>query len=412
MNTTNNGIKVRLSIMMFLQFFIWGGWFVTLGTFLGNNINATDGQIAQAFSTQSWGAIIAPFIIGLIADRYFNAERILGVLHLGGALLMYLMANTTEFSVFYPYVLGYMIMYMPTLALVNSVAFRTMSDPSKEFSTIRVFGTIGWITAGLVISFIFSWDSQESIASGMLENTFMMTAIASTILGLFSFTLPKTPPMVKKGEKIALRDILGLDALKLLTNKNFAVFFFSSVLICIPLAFYYQNANPFLTEIGVTNPTGKMTIGQISEVLFMLLLPIFLKKYGIKKTLLFGMLAWALRYLLFAFGNADELVFMLLGGIALHGICYDFFFVSGQIYTDSKAGEKFKSSAQGLITLATYGVGMLIGFWVAGQISAYYTVGDIHEWKNIWLLPAGFAVLVFLIFAATFKNETIQYEEK
>lgn len=412
MNTTNNGIKVRLSIMMFLQFFIWGGWFVTLGTFLGNNINATDGQIAQAFSTQSWGAIIAPFIIGLIADRYFNAERILGVLHLGGALLMYLMANTTEFSVFYPYVLGYMIMYMPTLALVNSVAFRTMSDPSKEFSTIRVFGTIGWITAGLVISFIFSWDSQESIASGMLENTFMMTAIASAILGLFSFTLPKTPPLVKKGEKIALRDILGLDALKLLTNKNFAVFFFSSVLICIPLAFYYQNANPFLTEIGVTNPTGKMTIGQISEVLFMLLLPIFLKKYGIKKTLLFGMLAWALRYLLFAFGNADELVFMLLGGIALHGICYDFFFVSGQIYTDSKAGEKFKSSAQGLITLATYGVGMLIGFWVAGQISAYYTVGDIHEWKNIWLLPAGFAVLVFLIFAATFKNETIQYEEK
>ncbi|PIQ49879.1 MAG: MFS transporter [Cytophagales bacterium CG12_big_fil_rev_8_21_14_0_65_40_12] len=412
MNTTNNGIKVRLSIMMFLQFFIWGGWFVTLGTFLGNNINATDGQIAQAFSTQSWGAIIAPFIIGLIADRYFNAERILGVLHLGGALLMYLMANTTEFSVFYPYVLGYMIMYMPTLALVNSVAFRTMSDPSKEFSTIRVFGTIGWITAGLVISFIFSWDSQESIASGMLENTFMMTAIASAILGLFSFTLPKTPPLVKKGEKIALRDILGLDALKLLTNKNFAVFFFSSVLICIPLAFYYQNANPFLTEIGVTNPTGKMTIGQISEVLFMLLLPIFLKKYGIKKTLLFGMLAWALRYLLFAFGNADELVFMLLGGIALHGICYDFFFVSGQIYTDSKAGEKSKSSAQGLITLATYGVGMLIGFWVAGQISAYYTVGDIHEWKNIWLLPAGFAVLVFLIFAATFKNETIQYEEK
>ncbi|MFT6827605.1 MAG: nucleoside transporter [Roseivirga sp.] len=412
MNTTNNGIKVRLSIMMFLQFFIWGGWFVTLGTFLGNNINATDGQIAQAFSTQSWGAIIAPFIIGLIADRYFNAERILGVLHLGGALLMYLMANTTEFSVFYPYVLGYMIMYMPTLALVNSVAFRTMSDPSKEFSTIRVFGTIGWITAGLVISFIFSWDSQESIASGMLENTFMMTAIASAILGLFSFTLPKTPPMVKKGEKITLRDILGLDALKLLTNKNFAVFFFSSVLICIPLAFYYQNANPFLTEIGVTNPTGKMTIGQISEVLFMLLLPIFLKKYGIKKTLLFGMLAWALRYVLFAFGNADELVFMLLGGIALHGICYDFFFVSGQIYTDSKAGEKFKSSAQGLITLATYGVGMLIGFWVAGQISAYYTVGDIHEWKNIWLLPAGFAVLVFLLFAATFKNETIQYEEK
>ena len=412
MTSTNSGITTRLSVMMFLQFFIWGGWFVTLGTFLGNNINATDGQIAQAFSTQSYGAIIAPFIIGLIADRYFNAEKILGLLHLAGAVLMYLMAETTEFEVFYPYVLGYMVLYMPTLALVNSVAFRTMSDPSKQFSKIRVWGTIGWVLAGLVISFVFSWDSQEAIAEGMLKNTFLMTAIASAILGVFSFTLPKTPPRVEKGEKITLKEILGLDALKLLTNKNFAVFFFSSVLICIPLAFYYQNANPFLAEIGVSNPTGKMTIGQISEVLFMLLLPIFLKKYGIKKTLLIGMLAWALRYVLFAFGNSEELVFMLITGIALHGICYDFFFVSGQIYTDSKAGEKFKSSAQGLITLATYGVGMLIGFWVAGQISEYYTVGDMHEWKNIWLLPAGFAVLVFLIFAATFKNEEIQYEEK
>lgn len=409
--SSNTGITARLSIMMFLQFFIWGGWFVTLGTFLGNNINATDGQIAQAFSTQSWGAIIAPFIIGLIADRYFNAERILAVLHLVGAVLMYLMANTTEFSVFYPYVLGYMILYMPTLALVNSVAFRQMTDPSKQFARIRVFGTLGWILAGLVISFVFSWDSQEAIASGMLKNTFIMTAVAAGALGLFSFTLPKTPPIVDKNEKSGIKDILGLDALKLLADRNFAVFFFSSVLICIPLAFYYQNANPFLTEIGVSNATGKMTIGQISEVLFMLLLPIFLKKYGIKKTLLFGMLAWGLRYLLFAFGNADELVFMLLTGIALHGICYDFFFVSGQIYTDSKAGEKFKSSAQGLITLATYGVGMLIGFWAAGKISEYYVTGDGHDWQSIWILPAIFSAVVFLIFSFSFKNETVEYKE-
>ncbi len=411
MSTLNNGITTRLSIMMFLQFFIWGGWFVTLGTFLGNNINATDGQIAQAFSTQSWGAIIAPFIVGLIADRYFNAERILGVLHLFGALLMYLMSNTTEFSVFYPYVLGYMVLYMPTLALVNSVAFRQLTDPSKQFSKIRVFGTVGWIIAGLVISFVFSWDSQAAIGEGMLKNTFTMTAIASAILGLFSFTLPKTPPLVEKGQKLAIKDILGLDALKLLTDKNFAIFFFSSVLICIPLAFYYQNANPFLTEIGVSNATGKMTIGQGSEVLFMLLLPIFLNKYGIKKTLLFGMLAWAIRYLLFAYGNSEELVFMLIGGIALHGICYDFFFVSGQIYTDSKAGEKFKSSAQGLITLATYGVGMLIGFWAAGKISEYYVTSDGHAWESIWILPAAFSAVVFLIFAFSFKNEKIEYKE-
>lgn len=407
----SKGITTRLSIMMFLQFFIWGGWFVTLGTFLGNNLNATDGQIGMAFSTQSWGAIIAPFIIGLIADRFFNAEKILGVLHLIGAGLMYMMANTTEFSTFYPYVLGYMIVYMPTLALVNSVAFKQMTDPATQFSRIRVFGTIGWILAGLVISFVFSWDSSQGIADGMLKNTFIMTAVAAGILGIFSFTLPKTPPGAANGEKITVRDILGLDAIKLLANRNFAIFFFSSVLICIPLAFYYQNANPFLTEIGVSNPTGKMTIGQISEVLFMLLLPIFLKKYGIKKTLLIGMLAWAARYLLFAFGNADGMVFMLLTGIALHGICYDFFFVSGQIYTDSKAGAKYKSAAQGLITLATYGVGMLIGFWAAGKISQYYTIGNIHEWQNIWLIPAGFSVLVFLIFLFAFKNETVEYDK-
>ena len=409
--SSNTGITARLSVMMFLQFFIWGGWFVTLGTYMGNNISATDGQIAQAFSTQSWGAIIAPFIIGLIADRFFNAERILGVLHLVGAVLMYLMANAEDFSAFYPYVLGYMILYMPTLALVNSVAFRTMDDPSKDFSRVRVWGTVGWIVAGLVISYVFSWDSQEAIAQGMLKNTFIMTAIAAGILGLFSFTLPKTPPVADKSEKANVSSILGLDALKLLTDRNFAVFFFSSVLICIPLAFYYQNANPFLTEIGVSNATGKMTIGQVSEVVFMLLLPIFLKRYGIKKTLLFGMLAWAIRYLLFAYGNADSGVWMLLLGIALHGICYDFFFVSGQIYTDSKAGEKYKSSAQGLITLATYGVGMLIGFWAAGQISEYYVTADGHDWQNVWILPAAFSVLVFLIFAVAFKNEKVEYEE-
>lgn len=408
----NQGITFRLSFMMFLQFFIWGGWFVTLGTFLGNNLNATDVQIGMAFSTQSWGAIIAPFIIGLIADRYFNAERILGVIHIIGAVLMYMMANATGFNVFYPYVLGYMILYMPTLALVNSVAFRQMSDPSKDFARIRVWGTIGWIIAGLVISFVFSWDSQEAIANGMLKNTFIMVAIASAILGLFSFTLPKTPPLVSRDEKVSIKEILGLDALSLLKDRNYVIFFISSILICIPLAFYYQNTNPFLTEIGVTNPTGKMTIGQMSEVLFMLLLPIFLKRYGIKLTLIVGMLAWALRYVLFAFGDADGRVFMLLIGIALHGICYDFFFVSGQIYTDSKAGPKYKSSAQGLITLATYGLGMLIGFWAAGVISEMYTnASGAHEWGMIWLIPAGFSGLVFILFLLIFKNEKINYEE-
>ena len=407
-----NKVKFQLSFMMFLEFFIWGGWFVTLGTFLGDNLNATGGEIAQAFSTQSWGAIIAPFVIGLIADRYFNAERILGVLHLLGALLMYLMYGSDSFSVFYPYVLIYMILYMPTLALVNSISFNQMKDPAKEFSLVRVFGTIGWIVAGLIISYVFFWDSPESRAVGMLKNTFLMVGIASAILGLFSFTLPKTPPRASKDEKVSVSSLLGLDALKLLKDKNFLIFFLSSVLICIPLAFYYQNANPFLSEIGVANPTGKMTIGQISEVLFMLLLPYFFKKYGFKKTILAGMLAWTIRYLLFAYGNSGELTFMLLIGIALHGICYDFFFVSGQIYTDTKAGEKYKSAAQGLITLATYGVGMLIGFWIAGKITDTYLLeSGNHIWQTIWMYPAGFALLVFLIFAFTFKNEKIEYKQ-
>jgi len=394
--------------MMFLEFFIWGGWFVTLGTFLGNNLEATGAQSAMAFSTQSWGAIIAPFIIGLIADKFFNAERILGVLHLVGAFLMYQMSQTTDFAAFYPYVLGYMIAYMPTLALVNSVAFRQMNNPSKDFGWIRVFGTVGWIVAGFIIS-LLGWDSQSGIQEGLLSNTFTMTAIASAFLGVFSFLLPKTPP-IKSDENQSILEKTGLSSVTMLKNKNFLIFFISSILICIPLAFYYQNTNPFLTELQMENPTLKQSIGQISEVLFMLLIPVFLLRFGIKKTLLFGMLAWVIRYILFAFGNADELSFMLLIGIALHGVCYDFFFVSGQIYTDSKAGSSNKSAAQGLITLATYGVGMLIGFWVAGQITDNYLVGETHDWKTIWLYPAAFAAAVFVFFLIAFKNEKIEYK--
>ena len=402
----NSTTRFKLSAMMFLEFFIWGAWFVTLGTFLNSNLQASGSQTAAAFSTQSFGAIIAPFIIGLIADRYFNAEKILGILHLIGAILMYLMYQSTDFAGFYPYVLGYMIMYMPTLALVNSVSFNQMKDPEKEFSTIRVWGTIGWIVAGLLISFIFHWDSAEGRSEGLLKNTFLMASIGSLVLGLFSFVLPATPPKVDKNEKVSVSDVLGLEALGLLKSKNFLVFFISSILICIPLAFYYQNANPFLSSIGLENPTGKMTIGQISEVLFMLLLPVFFKRFGVKMTILVGMLAWVVRYALFAYGNADEGTFMLLIGIALHGICYDFFFVSGQIYTNSKAGDKFKSAAQGLITLATYGVGMLIGFWVAGLVTDAYKISETEtNWQSVWLIPAGIAAVVTIIFLVFFNDK-------
>ena len=406
-------VKFQLSLMMFLQFFIWGGWFVTLGTFLGNNLNATGGQIAMAFSTQSWGAIIAPVFIGLIADRFFNAEKILGFLHLLGGGLLYLMSITEDFSVFYPFVFVYMLLYMPTLALVNSVSFNQMKDTTSEFPLIRTFGTVGWIVSGLVISFVFGWDAQDSIADGALSNTFLMVAIASLMLGFFSFSLPKTPPYQQSQNKFSLKNALGWEAVKLLNDRNFLLFFIASILICIPLAFYYQQANPFLVSLKMDNPTAKMSLGQVSEVLFMLLLPLFFARFGLKKTILVGMMAWVIRYLLFAFGDAGEHTYMLIIGILLHGICYDFFFVSGQIYTDFKAGEKVKSAAQGLITLATYGVGMLIGFWIAGKISDTFILSSgAPDWKMIWLIPSFFALLVFVLFSLIFKNEKISYNNE
>ena len=401
----NSKIKLQLSSMMFLEFFIWGGWFVTMGTFLSQSFNASGSQLATAYETQSIGAIIAPFIIGLIADRYFSAQKILGFLHLVGALLLYLAGSSNSFISFYPFILMYMILYMPTLALVNSVAFRQMKDPSKEFPPIRVFGTVGWIIAGLIIGYL-GWESQK-----LLENTFYVTASASLILGIFSFTLPNTPPTADKGD-YSISKILGLDALSLLKDTKYLIFFMSSILICIPLAFYYQHANQFLNEIGMPKAAAVMTLGQISEALFILLLPIFLKRYGIKTTLIVGMLAWVLRYLLFAYGDVGQGTWMLIIGVILHGICYDFFFVSGQIYTDFKAGEQFKSSAQGLITLATYGLGMLIGFRIAGNITDLYATSSGHDWTQIWMLPSGFALFVLIFFIITFRDEKIKLENE
>ena len=401
----STGIYARLSVMMFFEFFIWGAWFVTMATYLTSGLGFSDGENALAYATQSWGAIVAPFVIGLIADKYVNAERLLGVIHLIGAVLMYLLANATQFGGFYPYLLLYMILYMPTLALVNAISFRQLDDPARRFGYIRFWGTLGWIVAGLLISYGFDWDAQ----AGLLRNTFTMAAAASLVLGVYSFTLPATPP--QRGAGGGLREALGLDALALLRDRNFLVFFVASVLICIPLAFYYQHANQFLTEIDVANAAGIQTLGQVSELGFMLLVPFFLKRFGMKLTLLLGMLAWALRYVLFAYGNAGELVFLLIAGIVLHGVCYDFFFVSGQVFTDSKAGPRYKSAAQGLITLATYGIGMLFGFWIAGELTnAFAQDGGGHDWRSIWLYPAAFAAGVAVLFALLFRNEVVSYK--
>ncbi len=394
--------KLQLSLLFFLEFFIWGGWFVTMGTFLSQSFNASGSQLAMAYETQSIGAIIAPFIIGLIADRYFAAQKILGILHLVGAGLLFLAGASENFSSFYPYIFVYMLLYMPTLSLVNAIAFHQMENPSKEFAPIRVLGSLGWIIAGFSIGY-FSWESSQ-----VLEYTFYMTSVASALLGVYSFFLPNTPPKIKPDEKVSLKSILGLDALILFKDRSYLIFFIASVLVCIPLAFYYQHANQFLNEVGMQAAASKMIFGQISEVFFLLLLPVFLNRFGLKKVLVFGVLAWGLRYLLFAYGDAGQNVWMLLFGIILHGICYDFFFVSGQIYTDFKAGEQYKSAAQGLITLATYGVGMLIGFRLAGWLTDQYVNDSGHFWKEIWIQPAIFSFVILILFLFSFKNQTIK----
>ncbi|MBS0028640.1 nucleoside permease [Chitinophaga sp. 22321] len=392
-------VRVQLSFMMFLEFFIWGAWFVTLGTFVLKNLQgATDERVGYAFLTQSIGAVIAPFIVGIIADRFISAQVILGAIHLVGAALLWICSGMTDFDSFYPVLLVYMILYMPTLALVNAISFRQMSDPSKEFSFIRVFGTVGWIIAGLLIGWL-QWEQSNS-----LDLTFKMAAGVSLLLGIFSFTLPKTPP-AKKGTEISVREILGLDAIRMLKNRSYLLFFLASIAICIPLAFYYNFTNPFLNEIGMKAAAGKQSMGQMSEFLFMLVMPLFFARLGVKKMLALGMLAWVVRYALFAYGNVDTNYWMLIAGIILHGICYDFFFVTGQIYTDRVAGEEFKSSAQGFVTLATYGVGMLIGFLISGPIvAAYKTSETMHDWHAIWLIPAGIAAVVLVLFMLFFRD--------
>jgi nucleoside transporter len=391
--------RIQLSAMMFLNFFVWGIWFVTMGTYLTKGpVGASDSDAGLAYGTQALGAIIAPFIIGLIADRYFPAQKILGILHLVGAALLYYLSKTGTFDSFYPVLLVYMIIYMPSLALVNAISFKQMNSPEKEFSLIRVWGTIGWIAAGLLIGWLALEQKQQ------LQQTYIISCGISVLLGLYSFFLPNTPPP-KAGSKATIGEILGLDSLSLLKDKNYLVFFVCSVLICIPLAFYYQETNKFLNEVGVTKAAGKMTMGQMSETIFLFLMPLFFMRLGVKKMLLIGMMAWVIRYVCFGFGDAGSGVWLLYAGIILHGICYDFFFVTGQIYTDERAGERIRSSAQGMITLATYGIGMLIGFWFAGIVSEHYKLADGgHAWNKIWMVPAVIATVITIIFVLLFKD--------
>lgn len=390
--------RIELSVMMFLQFFVWGAWFVTLGTYL-TSIKFQGTDIGSAYSTTAWAAIISPFFIGMIADRFFDAEKVLGVMHLLGAVLMYYASTITQPALFFWVLLAYAICYMPTLALVNAISFNQMTDLQKEFPPIRVLGTLGWIIAGIVISIM----KAEATVLPM-----QMAAGASVAMGIYSFFLPKTPPR-SAGKKATVGDILGIGALKLMKDPSFAIFVVGSLLLCIPLSFYYNFTNLFLEESGMTNTAAKMSMGQMSEVLFMLVMPFFFARLGLKKMLLLGMAAWALRYVLFAFGNAESLVFMFYIGILLHGICYDFFFVSGQIYVDNTAPESIRANAQGFIALVTYGLGMVIGAKVSGIVVEKYQIMDAeaivgHHWQTIWLVPAAMATIVIILFAVAFRE--------
>jgi len=396
--TLSPAVRVKLSLMMFLQFFVWGAYFVTMGTYLVQGLRFTGTEAALAYSTMPWGAIVAPFVIGMVADRFFAAEKLLAVLHLVGAALLYWVSTVTTPGAFFWVLLLYALCYNPTLALVNAIAFNQMASPERQFPAVRLFGTIGWIVAGLIVG----WLRVEPTATPILIATG-----ASLVFGLFAFALPHTPPK-SLGRKVTVHDVLGLDALRLMKDRSFAIFVLGSLLICIPLAFYYNFTNLFLNESGMENAAAKQSLGQVSEVLFMLVMPFFFRRLGVKWMLIAGMAAWAIRYLLFAFGNAGDLVAMLYVGILLHGICYDFFFVTGQIYVDKTAPKAIQASAQGFITLVTYGVGMLIGSWVSGPVVDRYAraAGEAvaHDWTAIWLWPATMAFVIILLFAFFFDG--------
>ena len=384
--------------MMFLQFFVWGAWSVPLGTYLGEVLAFQGQQIGLVFGTPAVAAMISPFFVGMVADRYFATQKLLAALHVVGGLVLYVVSRQTTFFAFYGALLLYALCYMPTLALTNSLSFRQMQEPAREFPPIRVLGTIGWIVAGLVVGFLGLEDTARPL---------QIAAVASLALGLYSLALPHTPP-TRAATRVTARDVLGLDALRLLREPSFAVFAVGSLLVCIPLQFYYAFANPFLNEIGVVNAAGKMTLGQVSEIGFMLAMPFFFRRLGVKGMLLVGMAAWVSRYLLFAWGDNGSMVWMLYGGILLHGICYDFFFVTGQIYVDKKAPSDLRAAAQGLIAFVTLGVGMFIGSWLSGRIVDLYgetiATSVVHQWDRIWLVPAVLVGLVLVLFAFFFKH--------
>jgi nucleoside transporter len=388
--------RFQLSTMMLFQYFIWGCWYVTMGNYLMKTLHFDGNQIGHAYSTFAIAAMISPFFMGMVADKYFSTERLLGFLHILGAVLLFAVSEVQSFKSFYFLLLAYTLCYTPTIALSNSLSFSQMKDPGADFPGIRVIGTIGWIISGLTIGFLGIEDSAVF---------FKIAAAISAVLGLYCFTMPHVPPKKDAGRK-TVAQILGLDAFKLLKEKDFVIMIVSSVLISVPLMFYYSFTNAFFNETGMVNAAGKMTMGQMSEIVFLLIMPFFFRRLGVKKMIMIGMAAWIARYFLFAYGNNEMFVWMFYLGIILHGICYDFFFVTGQIYVDRRAPGNLRNSAQGLITLATYGIGFYLGSRASGFFVNMFVINEnMHDWRAIWYIPAAFAILVLLFFAFFFKDK-------
>ncbi|MBS1799535.1 MAG: nucleoside permease [Acidobacteria bacterium] len=390
-------IKVRLSAMMFFEYFIWGAWYVTIGTWLSTSLHFSGQEVGMVAGTTAVGAIVAPFLVGLVADKFFATEKVLAVLHIVGSGLLMLTSRQTSFAMVYVALLLYCLCFMPTLALANSISFRQMSDPKAEFGAVRVLGTLGWIVAGMLVGKLGLEASAQplQIAAGI-----------SLLMGLYCLTLPHTPPLAKT-EGAAKGGLFPKEAILLLRERSMAVFAIASFLICIPLQFYYAFTNLFMNQVGVRNAAGKMTGGQISETLCMLLIPWFFRRLGVKYMLASGMLAWVLRYVLFAYGNADSRMWMLWLGIVVHGICYDFFFVTGQIYIDHKASVDLRAAAQGMIYFITYGLGMFVGAWLSGAVVQHYAVGAGFDWRSIWIFSAAASAVVLVLFLPTFPREKV-----
>ncbi len=403
--------SIRLSVMMFLQFFVWGAWYTTIAVYMSNN---GMGDLTHwPYTVAPVAAIISPFFLGLVADRYFATEKVLGMLHILGGIIMFIIPSAVGTPMLFILLMFlYNLCYMPTLGLANTLAFHHIEDQEKQFPLIRVFGTIGWIVVGLFISFVlggFVADLPEKTALPLYT-----TAIGSLLLGIYSFTLPHTPPPAK-GEKVSIKSIIGIDAFRQLSSRSFYIFILCSLLICIPLAAYYNFTQTFLDGAGFTKIAGTQTLGQMSEVIFMLLIPFFFRKLGVKWMLIAGMGAWALRYVLFAMGAPEAVTGMIISGILLHGICYDFFFVTGQIYVDKKSSPAIRGQAQGFLVLVTYGVGMLIGAQVAGKVfNAFLGSAEaltLLQWKDFWYIPAAFAAVVMVFFGLTFYDKVDKKEE-